>query len=369
MRTTWCVIAGGGTAGHLLPGLAVADELVRRGHDPGTIHLVVSERPIDRRLAEPSGFSFTALPGRGIQRRLTLENLTAAWGLLRALAQAVALLRRARPAVVLAVGGYASVACAVAAVLTRVPLVVAEQNARAGWANRVAGRLARACAVAFEGTDLPRAAVTGNPVRAEVLAVDPGRDRVAARRALGLPPDRVVVLAFAGSLGARSINEAVCEVAAQWRDRSDLAVHHVIGDRDWDLLAPVVARLGGGELHYQAVRYEHDMPRAMAAADVAVCRAGGTTVAELAVVGLPAVLVPLPIATRDHQSANAAQLVDAGAARVVSDASLTVVRLRAELEAITDDPRTRRAMAEAARRCGRRDAGARVADLVEANAR
>lgn len=369
MAGTWCVVAGGGTAGHLLPGLAVAEELVARGHDRTSVHLVVSERPIDQELVRDSGFPVTTLPGRGIQRRLTLANLGAAWGIVRAVVRAVGLVRRERPAVVLAVGGYASVACALAAVSLRVPLVVAEQNARAGLANRLAGRFARACAVPFAATDLPRAVVTGNPVRADVLAVDPARDRSTARAALGLPEDRVVVLVFAGSLGSRRINEAVCDLAQAWRSRSDLAFHHVIGGRDWEAMVARVAELQGGALHYQAVRYEDHMAEAMAAADVAVCRAGGTTVAELAVVGLPAVLVPLPIATRDHQTANAAELVEAGAALLVPDAELTTSRLRELLGPVVDDADRRAGMAAAARRLGRRDARARVADLVEEQAR
>jgi undecaprenyldiphospho-muramoylpentapeptide beta-N-acetylglucosaminyltransferase len=367
--TTWCLVAGGGTAGHVVPGLTVADELVRRGHPADAIELVISERPLDRELVEPTGFRSVALPGRGIERRLTLKNLGAAWGLLRALFQAVGLVRRRRPAVVLAVGGYASLACSLAALVWRVPLVVAEQNARAGDANRLVARWAKACAVPFEATDLPRAVVTGNPVRAEVLAVDRGRDREPSRAALDVPDGATVILAFAGSLGSRRINDAVLELADAWRARSDVAIHHVVGSRDWDEVQPRVAALAGSAIHYRPVRYEQQMHVALAAADVAVCRAGGTTVAELAVVGLPAVFVPLPIATRDHQTANAAELVAAGAAVLVPDPELTGARLLAELQPIVEDPARRTRMEAAARDLGRADAAARVADLVEEHAR
>jgi undecaprenyldiphospho-muramoylpentapeptide beta-N-acetylglucosaminyltransferase len=370
--TSWCVVAGGGTAGHLVPGLTVAEELVRRGHERASIRLVVSERPIDRELVEPSGFSFVTLPGRGIERRLTLRNLAAVWGLVRALFRAVALVRRERPAVVLAVGGYASVACSIAALLWRVPLVLAEQNARAGDSNRLVARWARASAVPFERTDLPRAVVTGNPVRADVSAIDPddgGAGRAASRRELGVDPERVLVLAFAGSLGSERINDAVLDLAERWRDRGDLAIRHVVGSRDWEAVQPRAAALEGGALQYQALRYEDRMHLALAAADVAVCRAGGTTVAELALVGLPAVFVPLPIATRDHQTANAAELVGAGAAVLVPDAELTADRLERELAPVVDDRERRAAMHRAARGLGRPDAAHRVADLVEEHAR
>ena len=156
-----------------------------------------------------AGFGVDLLPGRGVQRRLSLANVGAVWGLLRAVVQGVVLVRRLRPAVVIVLGGYASLACVVGAVLWRVPIVVTEQNAKAGAANRLAGRIARASAVPFAETDLPRKVVTGNPVRAEVLAIDRVAGRAAARADLGLPGDRTVVAVVTGSLGARRVNDAV----------------------------------------------------------------------------------------------------------------------------------------------------------------
>lgn len=364
----WALVAGGGTAGHVLPGVAVANELVARGHDPATIHFVGAEHGLDATLVGEAGYGITLLPGRGIQRRLTWDNVVAAWGLLRALARAVALVRRTRPRVVLAVGGFASAACALAAVLWRVPLVVADQNARAGAANRLVARFAAACAVPFPETDLPRAEVTGNPVRAEVLAVaaapDRAATRAAARIALGVPRDRTLVAVFAGSLGARRLNRATYGAAARWRDRDDLAVYHVVGARDWEEREEPE---GATALDYRAVRYEEHMERVLAAADLAVCRAGGTTVAELAVVGVPAVLVPLPIATRDHQTANAGPLVRAGAAVLVPDDEFDTDRMVAEVDALVAAGRLGE-MADAARALGRPDAAAAVADLVERSA-
>lgn len=365
---TWALVAGGGTAGHTLPGIAVARALVDRGHPPESVHFVGSERGSEARLVPEAGFDITLLPGRGIQRRLTPANLAAAWGLVRAVARAVGLVRRRRPQVVLALGGYASVACALAALLWRVPLVVAEQNAVAGAANRLVARFARASAVAFTGTGLPRAQLTGNPVRPEVRARVVDRDRAGARRALGVPEGATLVLAFGGSLGARRINEAVLGAAARWRDRADLALHHVVGDRDWERYRDEVAAIGGGALAYRAVRYEDDMARALAAADLVVSRAGATTVAELAAIGVPSVLVPLPIASADHQTANARALVEAGAAVLVPDAELDAERLAAEVAALVEPAATLSAMAEHARALGRPDAAERVADLVEAAA-
>ncbi len=366
----WAVIAGGGTAGHTLPGIAIARALVEDGHDPTTIHFVGSARGSEVRLVPAAGFTLTALPGRGIQRRLTLSNVGAALGLVAAFARAMVLVVRHRPKVVVALGGYASVACALAAVVVGVPIVVAEQNAVAGAANRLVGRFAKAAAVAFPDTGLHRTVLTGNPVRPEILTVDPAGDRLPARRRLGLPEDRTVVLAFGGSLGARRINQAVTGLVDQWVDRTDLAVHHVVGERDWgDPTARGEERADPTGILYRPVRYEDDMPTALAAADVVVARAGATTVAELGVLGRPAVLVPLPIATADHQTANARQLVEAGAAVLVPDAELDADRLAAELTPMLADPARLGAMGRAAAALGRPDAARRVAALVEEHAR
>jgi UDP-N-acetylglucosamine--N-acetylmuramyl-(pentapeptide) pyrophosphoryl-undecaprenol N-acetylglucosamine transferase len=364
----FALVAGGGTAGHVLPGLALGEALVRRGHARGSIRFVGSERGMETRAVPEAGFPFTALAGRGIERRPSLASLRAAASLVRGVVQGIRLVRRLRPRVVVVLGGYASVPCAVGARLARVPVVVTEQNARAGAASRLAGRFAAASAVPFAETDLPRKVVTGNPVRPEILAVDRQRDRASARTALGLPADRTVLAVFSGSLGARRINQAVRGALPTWADRGDLAVRHVVGARDWDDLGPP-PELPEGGLVYQAVRYEERMDLLLAAADLAVCRAGGTTVAELAEVGLPAVLVPLPGAPRDHQTANAGALARAGAAVVVGDDELDAGRLADLVESLASDPAALSSMGAAALGLARPDAADRVAILVEEHAR
>ncbi len=362
---TFALIAGGGTAGHLLPGLAVARALVAAGHPASEIHFVGSERGLETTVVPEAGFTLTALPGRGIQRRLTLENVPAVIGLLRAILGAIALVRRRRPRVVLIVGGYASVSCVAAAILWRVPIVVAEQNAVAGAVNRIAGRFARVCAVALPGTDLPRSEVTGNPVRAEVLAVDRTRDRQLAREALGIPLDRILIAVVAGSLGARTVNTAVREALPAWADRRDLSIRHVIGRRDWASMAGPPIALPAEGLQYETVEYEQRMDLVYAAADLLIGRAGGTTVAELAEVGLPGILVPLPGAPRDHQTANAEALVRAGAAIRIPNGELDGARIVREVEPLLDDPSRLIAMSAAAHGLARPDAADRVAALLE----
>jgi len=366
--STFAIVTGGGTAGHVLPALAIADALVAAGHPRPSVHYAGAERGIEARLVPPTGYPMTLLPGRGIQRRLTLANLAAIGGLLVGAVRALRLLGRLRPAVVIAVGGYASVAVGLAAVVRRIPLVVAEQNLVPGAANRVLARFARASAVSFPGTDLPRAVVTGNPIRAEVSTLDPNRDRGAAKRAFGVDPARQLVLVFGGSLGALRINQAALTAAHAWCDRSDLTVHHVVGQRDWDEIS-TSASDDTGALHRRLVPYEDDMPTAMAAADVAVCRAGSSTCFELAAAGLPAVLVPSPYVTADQQTGNARHLVDAGAAVLVRDDELDGPRLQAEVDAILADDTRRAAMAAAARGWARPSAARDIAALATEHAR
>lgn len=369
---TWAVVAGGGTAGHVVPAVAVAQALVARGHPASAIHFVGSSRGIEARLVPAAGFDVTLLPGRGIARRVTAANIGAVAGLGRAGVKAMAIVARRRPAVVLVVGGYASAPVTLAAAALRVPIVVHEQNAIPGLANRLASRFAKACATSFDDTALPRAVTTGNPVRPEIVAVDRSpAGQAAARTALGLPADRLVLAAFGGSLGARRINQATLGAVDQWRQRADLVVYHVVGARDWASLhsSPPDSKRADGALIYRAVEYEDRMPLLLAAADVAVCRAGGTTVAELAAIGLPAVFVPLPIAPQDHQTANAAALVAAGAALLVPDGEFTAERLVAVVEPLIADERRRQAMSVAGLTLARPDAADRVAALLELHAR
>lgn len=363
----WAVIAGGGTGGHVVPAIAIGRALVARGHDPSTIRFVGSRRGMEGRLVPAAGFGLTLLPGQGIARRWTAANLGAVIGLVAAVVRATVLIGWWRPRVVVSVGGYASVPAAVAALAWRVPLVVAEQNAVPGLANRVAGRWAAASAVTFPGTPLPRPVVTGNPVRPEVAPVD-AAGRAAARLELGLPDERVVVAVSSGSLGARTVNQATVGLAARWAGRADVCIYHVVGRRDW---AEMSGRfpVDGGKLDYRPVEFEDRMPLLLAAADIAVGRAGASTIAELTVAGVPSVLVPLPGAPGDHQTANARRLAEAGAAVCIPDAELDAERLGGELEPLIASPARRSEMSAAALRLGRPDAADAVARLVEEKAR
>jgi undecaprenyldiphospho-muramoylpentapeptide beta-N-acetylglucosaminyltransferase len=366
------VIAGGGTGGHIVPSLQIARALVHRGHAPDDIELFGSRRGQEATSWPQLEFPFTLLPGRGIRRSLRPDalwaNAGAVLGLLWACLRAVGSFARRRPRVVVVVGGYASFPAGFAAVVTRVPLVLMNTDAVPGAVNGLLGRFAVANAVAFAGTDLPRAEVTGTPVRPELDGLDrSAAGQAAARQRLGLPADRPTVAAVGGSLGALRLNRAVAELVQGWPAGADRSVYHVTGTRDYESFARALP--AGGGVHYRVVPFEDHMPDLYAAADLVVARAGAMTVAELLVAGVPALLVPLPGAPRDHQTRNAEALVAAGAAVLLPDHECDGPRLAAALSALLDDPDRLGDMGAAARALGHPDAAARVAELVDAHAR
>lgn len=365
----FAVVTGGGTGGHVSPALAVAEALVASGRDPGEIVYVGSRRGIERRLVPEAGFPLELLPGRGIQRRPTRENLGAAAGLAAAVLLALRSAARHRPRVVVTVGGYAGFPYALAAIVLRIPLLVVNVDAVPGAANRAVARFATENAVAFPGTPLPRATVTGPPVRAFVLAVrrDEATRRAAGAR-LGLGSDRVLVVVTGGSLGAGSLNEAALGLAELWSDRCDIALYHVAGERNLEAMKAASAARGlpreAGGIAYRLAGFDPDLVQALGACDVVVCRAGASTVAELTAIGVPSILVPLPGAPGDHQTRNADALERAGAARLVPDADLTADRLARVLEECLGEPGRLASMADAAQRLGHRDAAQRVAEMA-----
>jgi UDP-N-acetylglucosamine--N-acetylmuramyl-(pentapeptide) pyrophosphoryl-undecaprenol N-acetylglucosamine transferase len=363
----YAVIAGGGTAGHVSPGLAVANALVNEGHAPDEILFVGTERGIENELVPAAGFELATVSGAGILGR---SPVAAAKGMLaigRGVVEATRLLRSERPRVILALGGYASVACAVAALPLRIPIVVHEQNAVPGAANKLVARWAKLCAVSFSATDLPRTVLTGNPVRPEILAAAT-MDRSEARHKLGVPDEAMMVVATGGSLGALRINRAVANAVEALSSRSGLVIHHVIGERDWDVITKATGTVDG-PLDYRAVRYERDMPTVLAAADLVVSRAGASITAEIASMGVPSILVPLPGAPGDHQTKNARVFVNAGAAVLVRDRDCTGKRLISEIDRLMDRSDKLSLMSERARQLGRPDAAEAVAALMEENAK
>jgi UDP-N-acetylglucosamine--N-acetylmuramyl-(pentapeptide) pyrophosphoryl-undecaprenol N-acetylglucosamine transferase len=359
------VITGGGTGGHVFAMQAIAEALVARGVDPTRLRYVGSRRGQERDLLGAGPIALTRLPGRGVRRSFALRDLganaRALGGLALAVVGATWLVLRWRPAAVVSVGGYASFAVSLAAVLTGRPLVLVELDAAPSASHRVLARHARARCVAYE--DATGAVVTGAPVRAAIANVDrTASARAVHRRALDPPVDegRGLVVVMTGSLGSARVNTAVVELAALWADRADRAIIHVTGARDVDWVTR--ARPVTTALDYRVETFA-DMSVLWGVCDVAVCRAGASPVAELTVLGVAAVLVPLPGAPGDHQTKNAEALAREGAAQVLSDAACTGPALAERLDDLLAPGRADEVGA-AARRLGHLDASAAIATVV-----
>lgn len=360
------VITGGGTGGHVFPMQAIAEALRARGLGSEDLRFVGSRRGQERSLLATSDVPLTLLPGRGLRRSLAprdlVANLGAVLGLVAAIALALVAIRRWRAAVVVSVGGYASFAASFAAVCWGVPLVLVEIDAAPGAAQRLLGRFAaaRCCAFPSEG---PRVFVTGTPLRASIEAVERTPTSRAAAKASQVPPievSRAVVVVMTGSLGAARVNDAVVELAGLWAGRDDVALVHVTGRRDFEAVRARVPTARG--LDYRVVAFGA-MDELWSLADVAVCRAGAVTVAELTNLGIPSVLVPLPGAPGDHQSENARAVARAGGALILTDAQCTGVTLAHALDDVLP-PATREAMAEGALTLARPHAAVAIAEVV-----
>jgi UDP-N-acetylglucosamine--N-acetylmuramyl-(pentapeptide) pyrophosphoryl-undecaprenol N-acetylglucosamine transferase len=340
------VIAAGGTAGHVVPALAIADALRAEGAE---VVFAGGERA-EAQLVPAAGYELQTLRVEGISRSNPLKAA-------RAVFRAGAALKTARRIVegadaVLGGGGYVAGPVGLAALTRRIPVVLTEADSHLGLTNRLLAPRARRVCLAFPipGRDGDRYLVTGRPVPPTV------GDRAAARVEFGIPPEATCVLIFGGSLGARSINLAAVEAFAD----AGFHILHVPGARDFaELQAP-------GE-HYHLREYVSPFGQALVAADLAVARAGGS-VFELAQYGLPAILIPYPHASADHQTANARWMAEAGAATILPDAELSPQRLRTEVDALLGDPERLAGMAAASRRLARPDAAAVVAREVLAAA-
>jgi UDP-N-acetylglucosamine--N-acetylmuramyl-(pentapeptide) pyrophosphoryl-undecaprenol N-acetylglucosamine transferase len=345
------VIAAGGTAGHVVPALAVADALRAQG---AQVTFIGGARA-EAQLVPAAGYPLQTIAVSGLSRSNPLAALRALARAARAFLRARRLLARLAPDAVLGGGGYVSGPVGLAALTRRVPLVLTEADSHIGLANRALAPFARRVCLAFplERGRRRRYRVTGRPIP------PPQTDRVGARARLGIAPGETCVLVFGGSLGARSINLAAVEAFAG----AAFHVLHVCGRRDYPELAARLLPAGYDLREYLDLG---DFADALAAADLVVARAGGS-IFEVAAHGRPAILVPYPHAAADHQSTNARWMAQAGAAVVIPDAELGASRLARETAALLADPPRLRAMAAASERLGRPDAAREVAgELLEA---
>lgn len=348
MSAPLILIGAGGTAGHVVPAIAVADALRAEG---ARVIFAGGERA-ERELVPAAGYELRTLRVQPLARRDPVRALRAAAVAARSVAVAGRLMSELRPAAALGAGGYVAGPVGMASVLRRVPLVLMEADSHMGLTNRLLAPAARRVCLTFPlpGRQPPRYRVTGRPGPA------PATDRAAARRRFDIAEDEVCVLVFGGSQGARSINQAALEAFAG----AGFRVLHAAGTGNVaDLLAPGP--------HYDLRGYISDFREAILASDLVVARSGGS-IFEVAAHGRPMVLVPYPYAAADHQAANARFFAEAGAAVVIADAELTGARLAHEVGELLADPDRLAAMAAAARRLARPDAARVIAGEVLAAA-
>lgn len=356
------VITGGGTGGHLFPALAVHGALLRRYPESEAL-FVGASRGVEATVLPGLGHAFRGLRVSQVKGRGWPGQLGALLGLPAVVGQASSLLREFGAQVVLGVGGYASFPTVLAACLRRIPTVIHEQNAYPGLANRWLGRIASAVAVSFESASgffpARRVSITGNPVRTEMR---PG-DARAARQRLQLAPERFTILIFGGSQGARRINLGTLEALPRLAPEADrVQFLHGTGERD---LSEVRQAYQPGGFRARVEAFFQDMASAYRAADFVICRAGASTIFELAAVGKPALLVPYPHAANDHQRLNAEAMVNLGAAWTLPDQYCDGQRIAATVQSALAKPELLTRMGEQARALARPDAADRIVDLLE----
>jgi UDP-N-acetylglucosamine--N-acetylmuramyl-(pentapeptide) pyrophosphoryl-undecaprenol N-acetylglucosamine transferase len=363
------VIAGGGTGGHLFPGLALADAL--RPHQID-ITFVGTARGLEAKAVPAAGYRLELIDVAGLKGKGVAATARSLLRLPLSLVQSLRLLHRLHPQAVVGVGGYASGPLVLLAALLGIPTLVLEQNSVPGLTNKILGRLVRQVIIAFPDAArfFPAAKVLplGNPIRATVLTPAP----TPATTATTTEPVPIRVLVLGGSQGAQAVNQLVSAAVAHWLKGSDgraqltrqLRLRHQTGPSDYQAILDRYRSLGLGPELVQVEAFITDIGRAYADCDLMVGRAGATTLAELTAIGRPALLIPFPQAADDHQTGNARWLVAAGAAELLPQATTSAAALAERIQALTADPQRLATMAAASRRLGRPDAAQTIANQV-----
>ncbi|MBI4632943.1 MAG: undecaprenyldiphospho-muramoylpentapeptide beta-N-acetylglucosaminyltransferase [Deltaproteobacteria bacterium] len=323
------IIAGGGTGGHLFPGIAVAEEFLTRNSE-NVVLFVGSERGLEKKILKDSGFDLRTIDVEGIKGKGRMKTIEALLKIPRSIGQAVRIIRAFRPDIVFGVGGYASGPVLLAASFLGIKTAIAEQNAIPGITNRILGKLVDRIFLTFPETAMSfserKTSVSGNPVRAAFLKGNGNNAAADRHHASGSPAaftrsrEHFTILVFGGSQGAHAINKAVAEALPHLEDmKSRLKIIHQTGEKDLQYVSDT----------YQARNFEAhvlpfigDMSSAYRAADLVICRAGATSIAEITAMGKASVLIPFPFAVNDHQTKNAGILVKAGAAEIIAEKNL-----------------------------------------------
>jgi UDP-N-acetylglucosamine--N-acetylmuramyl-(pentapeptide) pyrophosphoryl-undecaprenol N-acetylglucosamine transferase len=348
------IIAAGGTGGHIFPGVAIADELRRR--DPqAEILFVGTPRGLESRIIPREGYDLELMNVGALKSVSIFQRMKSLLQLPMSFLAALKLLRRFKPDLVIGVGGYASGPILLVASLARRPTMIVEPNAMPGFTNRVLARVSDAAALSFEEAKKyfrRRAEVTGNPIRGDFARI--------AKKERG---EKLSLLIFGGSQGARAINTAVADALCLLSaEREHLAITHQTGEADFEMVSRRYREAGfeGADIR----RFIDDMATQFERADVLICRSGATTAAEVAAAGKAAIFIPFPFAADDHQRKNAEAFARAGAGRLILQQELSPERLAQELKGLIERPEEIDKMEEASRRLGKPDSAARAVDLA-----
>ncbi len=352
------LIAGGGTGGHLYPGIALAEEVVTR-HHANQVVFVGTERGLEARVVPREGYPLETIRAQGLKGKGLVGLLKGLFALPMAFVESVRILQRHKPDVVVGVGGYSSGPVVLAAAILGIPTAVQEQNALPGLTNKVLGRFVRVVFTAFEeaGAFFParKVQLVGNPIRRKLM-----ENFLRSR----MVHDKFSLLVFGGSLGARGINQRMIDALDHLQDLKDqLHIVHQTGKNDLETVRKGYADKGF-EAQAQVVEYIEDMSSAYAKAELVVCRAGATTLSELTVAKKASILIPFPYATDNHQEVNARALVNAGAALMFRESELTGEMLATEIRRLKEDPEKRRQMEKKAGLLGRPEASKELADVL-----
>ena len=356
------VLSGGGTAGHINPALALAEVLQDRGCD---VRYAGTPTGVEARLVAQAGIPFEPFEAKGFDRSHPSTLPKAVAVIQKSTGKAKHWFDEIHPDVVVGFGGYVCIPVARAAEQRGIPVVVHEQNSVMGMANKYLAKRAKAVCLTYEHaaeglSDTSRVVVTGNPVRKSVF--DATREE--GRAIFGVPEDARMLLVTGGSLGARHLNQAVTALKDTLLSYEDLHIVHVTGPKEIDTVTQELALTPEEEGRWHLFGYTDQMGPAMAAADCIVSRAGATSLAEISARALPALLVPFPYATADHQTMNAQSCVEAGAAYMVPDAEVEGPEFKRLLCTLIEDPQVREDMREAARAQKTKDAAVALADVV-----
>lgn len=363
----FAVVTGGGTSGHVMPALAIVEMLKEAGYPAQDVAYVGARRGIETTLLANLDIETEFLPISGLQRSLSLRSLALnaalPFRLIHSRLLARRLLKKWAPSVVVSVGGYASEPMAAEAVARGIPLVCVSYDRIAGLATRRQSRKATVCAVAFADSTLPRAVVTGAPVRSVLRHLSAGEARESARRRLGIASDATVVTILGGSLGSGVLNNAVNDILLSCAPEGNVAVFHICGERF--LGNTDVAHVPDGIVSYQRVGYESRMADVYASTDVLVARAGASTVAEIATVGVASILIPWKDAADNHQQLNAEWLSGIGAAIVKSEADCVGGELGKTVLSLVSNPTLRNELATKAREQGELHRSSTLVEVIK----